>query len=555
MLDFLRRSATSFFAWLILGVLALVFGLSFGLPSDSITFGAAPLVKVHGNSIRDEDYRAQFNMIRAFVPIPKDERFQKLMGLKEEVLEAAVEREVLAHAADELGLVLTEVDAENLVIGGQAIVLGDTGLWLGNDMPYNYDIFTKNYLRNIQMSQKSYIEMQRKELLARTVRDIVHSGVTVSEEEVRRVYDSRANRLSVRYARFEPASFAELVDPSDEQIDAYVAEHRDTLHTQFESQGSRFTKLPKQSRLGLIEIPKGEDAAAARTLAGKALARIRGGENFRSVARELSAHETARGGGDYGWVTESSGSGLDPVVDETMTQLEPGEVSEVLEGESAWYVVTVFGRREGDVPEEEALRELAAEALAEAEGKVLARRAAEEALAALREGKGLDEVFATPEDDSTGDRVVLRETQMFAKGDTVPGLGPMPDLVDAAWASDPETPVVDRLFEAGNDIVLAGLASKESGTDEGFAEARPKLYEELASRKAGMVTARWAGRMCLEAKARGDIVATEDRIARVITYDTEPDPAGEQMRPYSVCDRVGNRGGLLRSGLIASEAE
>jgi hypothetical protein len=39
MLDFLRRSATSVFAWIILGVLALVFGLSFGLPSENLTLG------------------------------------------------------------------------------------------------------------------------------------------------------------------------------------------------------------------------------------------------------------------------------------------------------------------------------------------------------------------------------------------------------------------------------------------------------------------------------------------------------------------------------------
>ena len=51
MLEFLRKSATSLFAWLILILLAVVFGFSFGLPSDSLTFGKTKFASVHGESI------------------------------------------------------------------------------------------------------------------------------------------------------------------------------------------------------------------------------------------------------------------------------------------------------------------------------------------------------------------------------------------------------------------------------------------------------------------------------------------------------------------------
>lgn len=583
MLDFLRRSATSVFAWLILGVLALVFGLSFGLPSDSLSFGPAPLVKVHGEKIGEDDFRHQFNLIASTVGIPNDAKFQELVGVKEEVIDTSVEREVLAHEAEELGLSATLRDAEDLTVDGHVIVLGDTFDWLG-DLSFNYDIFTKNFLQRLQMPEPKYLDMQRREILARTMRDVVRSSVVVTEGELRRTYEAQANKLSLSYARYEPARFAELVDPTPKEIDAKIEAERDALTKQFEAQGTRFAKLPEQARLWVIEIPKpeGEEEAAgpalaeARSRASRVLERIRGGEDFRAVARETSAHGTARSGGDYGWVSEGSGSGLDPVVDETAKQLEVDEVSEVLEGESAFYVVRVSGRREGDVPLEDALRELAEEAVKRDRGRELAEEAARHDLAAIAAGTSMEQVFETPgalgteggieelplegeegeEDDEANaneEKIALRETGLFSKGEPVPGLGPQPELVEAAWSSDPETKIVDRVFEVGDSFVLAGLARKEEASDEGFAEQRDELYAQARIYKGNSVIARWTARQCLEAKATGDIVVSEDKIERVVTYDTkigEDEEGNPLMKPYSVCDRVGQQGGLLRSGRL-----
>jgi hypothetical protein len=45
MLATLRTSLKQMVVWIFLGVLALGFGLSFGLPSDAITCGVEPLAK------------------------------------------------------------------------------------------------------------------------------------------------------------------------------------------------------------------------------------------------------------------------------------------------------------------------------------------------------------------------------------------------------------------------------------------------------------------------------------------------------------------------------
>lgn len=577
-------------AWILLATLAGAFGLSFGLPSDAITCGSQPLAKTYGRSVGDEDYQYEFRAISLATKIPEDPKFQEMMGLHEEVFDAILERRVLAELGREIGLSAELSDAEDMTADGHFIVLGKTVPWLGND-PFNYAVFERWLLPKFGVSERRYLDYQREEYLARTVRDLLAGTVTVSEAEARAVYDERQNQLSLRYVRFEAGRFADLVDPSRADLEKYVADHKDELGKQFESQGSRFTKLPKQVRLRFIEVkkpqPPAADAdkaarksyddalAAARARAEGARAKIEGGEDFRAVARAVSEDKaTAKRGGDYGWASlEGTGSGLDPVVDEAAKGLAVGAVSKVVESEGALYVVKVDGQREGDVAQEEALLELAEEALMRERGNALAKQAAAEALQALKDGATMAQLFRSPDALGGGsgidalkpagevggkepgeDKPEIRVTGLFSKERPIPGLGVNPDLTRAAWAADPKAEYIDRVFETQDGFVLAAVERKETATDEGFAAARAELFRELSAAKAARVTARLAYHTCLSDKARGAVVAYEDRIRRLMTYDTKEafDEQGNRvMRPYVMCDRVGNKGGMLNLGALA----
>lgn len=554
MLDFLRKSATSVFAWLLLIVLALGFGLTFGLPSgsDMLSFGKTKYVSVYGESIGDDDFRYELMAIRRIGGVPNDERVQEQMGLKEEVLEASIEREMMAELAEDMGLAATVRDAEDLTIAGQSIVLGATFEWL-DGLDFNYDIFTKSFLPPMQVSEKQYLEYQRKELLARTLRDLVGASVALSDGELRQIYEDGANRISLRYARYSPVSFGELVDPSSTQLDTYVEKNGDALKAELAKQGARFSKLPKQARVSVLSVAKGDASGDAKGKIAKARERIAKGEDFRAVARELSTHDTVRRGGDFGWITESAGTGIDPAVDAALAGLPLDEVSQPIEGESAWWLVEITGRREGDIAEPDALRELAEDAMKREQGVALAKTAAEEDLAQLASGAALTDVFqggaALPggEDiENAGakrdpSKVELSDTGSFSKGEPIPGLGPVRAIVDAVWAAEPDQSMLPQTFEVGEDIVLVGVQSKEVATDAGFAEARPELYKQLLRAKGAMVNAAFAHRQCLEAKGRGDISPSEDKIAKLVTYasQTKDGEAPPPKKPYAVCDRIG----------------
>jgi parvulin-like peptidyl-prolyl isomerase len=586
-----EKALRTMVVWVILGMLALAFGLSFGLPSDAITCGVEPLAKTYGDNILDEDYQYQFQAISLVLPIPKDEKFQETIGLKQEVLDAILERRVLAKLGERMGLVAVKEDAEELTSDGHVIVLGNTYDFLGEGT-FNYEAFKQRHLPRFMVTEPKYLEYQRQELLARTVRDVLAGAITVSEAELRAEYEGRQNQLSLRYVRFEAGRFADLIDPAAADVDKHIEAHKDELVKQFEAQGVRFTKLPKQLRLRYIQVkkpqPPAEDAdkatkatyeAALKDARAKiegAAARQKAGEDFRTIARQVSEDAmTAARGGDYGWASvEGTGTGLDPMIDQTAATLKAGEASAVVESEEGLYLVRVDGVREGDVPQEEALRELAEEAVVRERGKALAKQAAMEALQALKDGKKLTELFKSPEVAAGIDALPvegelgelggaasggaasgpeIRVTGLFAKERPIPGLGQIAELTKAAWAADPKAEFIDGAFEVPDGVVIAAVEKKETATDEGLAAARAELYRELVERKANRVTARFAFNQCLADKARGDIVPREQKIQRLMTYETKlaVDAEGNQvLKPYVMCDRVGNRGGMMRAAAL-----
>lgn len=570
MIKLLRSGGASIGVWIILGVLALAFGLTFGVPSDSISLGSSAYATAFGDEIRNEDWAYQQSAVQQVARLPEDQRFAAQIGVREEIFESILERKVLADVADEVGLAASTRDAELLTVGGNMIVLGQTIDWLG-DLPFNYEnLFKQNWVPRFRTNEKGYLERQRQEILARNVRDLIATTIVVPEDEVRKAYEADVDRLSLRYVRFEGLDFAALVDPTPAEIESYVAENEEALDAKFAGQGPRFTKLPKQSRLRFLKVNRpakpADDADAEAKAAfadadkkaldkiAEAQKRLAAGEDFRRVARELSDDApTARGGGDYGWVSlEGTGSGLEPVVDEAAQALEPGKVSARIDGQEGYYLVQVVGTREGDVPKQEAFAELAEEAVKRERGNALAKQAAEEALLNVKGGKTLAELFP-PEgaadplaDGDDPSRPKMQITGPFKRGDQVPGLGLNPELTNAAWSADAKAEVLEQVFEVPTGFVVAGIESRSEPSDSEYAERRAELATGLAQQRALKVTAHFAKRRCTDALGKGEIKGNDALIGRLMTYDIEGDEPMPDRIPYRMCDRVGNGGGMLR---------
>jgi peptidyl-prolyl cis-trans isomerase C len=108
--------------------------------------------------------------------------------------------------------------------------------------------------------------------------------------------------------------------------------------------------------------------------AKKALARVKGGEDFAKVATEVSKDPGAEGG-DLGWFTKDK---MVPEFAEAAFKLQPGQISDPVKTQFGWHIIKVEERRTKPFPPFEQVKDQAA--------RYVVQKAQSELISQLRDG-------------------------------------------------------------------------------------------------------------------------------------------------------------------------
>lgn len=134
----------------------------------------------------------------------------------------------------------------------------------------------------------------------------------------------------------------EAVTVSDEDIAKYYEEHKETY------------LQPEKVKASLIQVEVPADAAddvkkQKREQAEAALKRVRAGEDFDTVAKELSEDKrTRRRGGNTGFFSRGRRANIyGDAFEEQAFALKTGEVSDVFEAKDGYCIVSITDRKEG----------------------------------------------------------------------------------------------------------------------------------------------------------------------------------------------------------------
>ncbi len=123
---------------------------------------------------------------------------------------------------------------------------------------------------------------------------------------------------------------------------------------------------------------------------------VTGKQKFADVAKQLTTDDATKfNGGDVGWKPlENAGLG-EAAINDAVKAVKAGEMTPVVVGETAAYLVLAENKREGDLSYDQVKSEIAAAMAREVWGKEAAKRAALEALATARAGtaKNLGDMF------------------------------------------------------------------------------------------------------------------------------------------------------------------
>jgi peptidyl-prolyl cis-trans isomerase D len=516
MLQQMRDQSRSLLIYLLFSIVIVVFIVNFG-PQSTDGCGrrsnarmSENAARVDGRTVSLKDWTYAATMLNmGSIPPQQAKQFR----LKETMMDMLIDRELLAAEAERMGFLVSDKEVETMIADSRMIAMGREQKlpYVEKDGVFDYDMYRKFVQYHLGMTDKSFIEQQRREMMAARMRDFLRSGIGVSADEVKENYTRQGDRVNLEYLRFPIHRYEGEIELRADEIQAYEKANEDKLKKLYDQRkAAMYDKQPKQRRLRylLVGVPSDADPdkTAEKGKQADALAvRIRKGESLAKLAKTTSDDLNSKGrGGDMGW-QRKGGTPLGPEGEDKVWAAKDGELVGPLKVAGGLALVVPEATREGDITYEQARPEIAEAELRQERSQARAKAQAEAALAKAKAetGKSLKDLFPAPKDDGEAAKnqsVQAEETGLFARrGSAVAGIGPAPSVAKAAFTLTTEAPFAGPFQELGSFIVVKLKEHQKPDMAE-FQKQKTRLEDEAADQKAQVVVMDWTRQRCQTAK-------------------------------------------------------
>lgn len=386
MLQEIRERAQGWFAWAIVILISIPFAL-WGI-QEYLGVGQVPVIaKVNGQEITERDLDIAVHRQR---PDPGE-------AVDPESGQAARRQAVLDGMIRE-ALLLQAAEAMKMRAGDAAVVATIRSVpAFQRDGQFDMPAYQQT-LRQQGMVEAAFEQQLRRLLVTDQLVEGIRGSAFVTPSELRDSLRLTEQQRDLGYFVLRRADFAGAAAPADTEIEAYYGRHRDAFMTpervQLEYLELDATRLAggiepdeeaiksyyEQHRDELVQRPqrrarhilfaaadgKVEEAEAS---ARAALARLRQGEDFGTLAKELSDDPgSAAQGGDLGWFERGV---MVKEFEDVAFSLPAGQVSEPVRSPFGLHLIEVTEIRESDRPSLDAVRDQVVQALRRAEAEKL----------------------------------------------------------------------------------------------------------------------------------------------------------------------------------------
>src|SRR5215831_333294 len=451
MMTWMRRSSRYFLAVVVLTFIASL--AYFGATQDRSN--PTVVATINGEDVSaaayDRAYRAAVEQYRQILRDRFSEDLLRSLRVQDQVLERLVSERLMAQRAQAEGITVSDEELSEEIIKIAAF---------HSNGQFSRDVYQKALAR-AGLTPTAFEQDVRAQLLQRKLQGLVADGMKVSEAEVRQTWENRQTRVRVAYLAVSPDAFLAGVQVTDADREAYYKDHpgeftrperRRILAALLPSASVPFPAIsdaevetayqerlrefdqPERRRVAhiLVRVPTVGGSAAeegAKARAEAALQRVKGGQDFAQVAREVSEDTaTASRGGELGVLTR--GEMMAPF-EELAFGLKSGEVGGPVRTAYGYHVVKVL---EVVAAAKKELKEVAPTIRAGlvAEGQLRALRVrADEVQQALLRAKD----FAA---EARGLGLTVREIGPFARTDAVEGIGRVAEATNAIFGLPPD---------------------------------------------------------------------------------------------------------------------
>ena len=382
MLDKFRTGAKSFGVMLIFGIIIVVFVFwgvgSFNAPSSRT------LAEINGAPITIEDFRQPYvsTMTKALEEDPallrQDDRIKQI---KRMVLEDLVKSKALMQAAEKIGIVVApqeirkaldtipefhnaegkfDKDIFQRVLASQRIsqdsVLDEIAenitqrklmLYVQLSAGVNEAEEKSNYMFALEKRKAQYVLFSP---------DDYRAKVELSDEDLRKDYESRLESfraeqmVSLEYLPLTPESLGPTFPVSDAEVEEYYQKNKESFRKPERVLARHiFVSYPIGDEHGR-PISREDQDKGAREIMDKALAAIKEGEDFSTVAA-LYSHDqqSAQNGGLLDWIMR----GDIPIkeFEDAAFSLKLGEISDIVVSSQGLHLIQIEAREDERLPD------------------------------------------------------------------------------------------------------------------------------------------------------------------------------------------------------------
>lgn len=508
MLQAIHDRVTGWIAWLLVGLIAVVFGL-WGIDSylqrDSQVFAAM----VNGVEISVPEYRfnkrQQVNRMRDMLGEQYDATLPGTTEFKSAVLNRMVEEELVVQAATAQGLVVSDS-----LLAARIHSIPD----FQQDGEFSQDRY-KQLLSQQAMSPQRFEDQLRRSLLINQLVASISGSAAVAPQAVDQGLRLQGQERELRYLRIPISHYLATAEVKPEEVAAFYESNKtrfvepeqvrlqylelslDVIAADLKATDDEIEQLyaTDKGRLGIEEqrqarhilIKVDEGAAdgivdAAKAKADDLVKRLRAGEDFAALAKQYSEDTgSAAEGGDLGMFGKGM---MVPEFEAATFALEKNAISDPVSSPFGFHIIQVTDIQPAKVPSLDEVREqLASEVVHRQAEQLFFERA--EALGSLTFEHPDTLSFAA---ENLGLKVLESGWLTAAGGE---GVGAFPKVMEAAFAEDVlnggnNSSVIE--VEPNHVIVVRNVEHK-AATQLPLETVRPSIETNLkqqAARKASM---------------------------------------------------------------------
>jgi peptidyl-prolyl cis-trans isomerase D len=349
----------------ILGVicLSMVVTLVPGLMTGSLTASSPDAIAtVGGQDISLVDAQQEFSVQTRTQTIPPMLR----PIYAKQIVDQMIYKSALQVEADRLGIdVSPEEERERIKQILPTAFSGNT--WLRAE--YQTEVQAR-----LNMTIPQFESALRDSMLEEKFRQMVVSGVTVSDAEIRQEFRARNEKVQIQYVLIKPADLAAAIHPSDADLAAYFAKNSSKYQVP-EKRSARYALLDLAKLRASTQVSDDElrayynsnldqykvenrahverilfktsgktdaEIAEIRQKASDVLKQAKNGANFEDLAKKYSEDDATKDkGGDLGWIVDGQ---TVPQFQQAAFSVQKGGISDLVQTQYGFEIIKVLDR-------------------------------------------------------------------------------------------------------------------------------------------------------------------------------------------------------------------